>query len=374
MKISGFNKFNISYAGTSFKGYDAIPLKALHLGNTHKEIERELQDIAQQENFVVKTSKFNESFNQDFKAILNNDGTPHLVMQQNIKLFVPHLSEITKEYGMNTTLIPMFDNSTGFISGGNFFIGKKPNGEKWMLIGQTEQKHGKGLDKVSELYGVNKENIHFIPQQDYHLDMSIRPIGYPYVLVNSPEAAYHNETEINGENTSKTKKQHNTNTKHADNLKELERFGIPKENIEILDVNADLFNDYDDNIAAYKATIKALKEAGFCPISIGGVYENGINFMNAIINKHPDGTISYITNSSKSNDPVDAEYQRIFEKDLRKKLDELAENDENAPKLQDIYFIEGKLYDFGNKTDNILEGSGGIHCMTLEEPNFELWT
>lgn len=97
--------------------------------------------------------------------------------------------------------------------------------------------------------------------------------------------------------------------------------------------------------------------------------------MNAIINKHPDGTISYITNSSKSNDPVDAEYQRIFEKDLRKKLDELAENDENAPKLQDIYFIEGKLYDFGNEmTDNILEGSGGIHCMTLEEPNFELWT
>ena len=72
--------------------------------------------------------------------------------------------------------------------------------------------------------------------------------------------------------------------------------------------------------------------------------------------------------------PEMAESILILVNAVPKKLDELAENDENAPKLQDIYFIEGKLYDFGNKTDNILEGSGGIHCMTLEEPNFELWT
>lgn len=337
MKISGFNNFNISYANTSFKGYDAVPLKALHLGITHKDIEKELEDIAQQEGFDVKTSKFNESYNQDLKAILNNDGTPHLAMQQHINLLVPYLGEITKEYGMNTTIFPMFDNNTGFISGGNFFIGKKPNGEKWMLIGQMEQKHGKGLDKISELYGVNKENIHFIPQHDPRLDMSIRPIGYPYVLVNNPETSRQNE-------------------------------------VKIMDTPENFFDDYDDDITAYKATIKTLKEAGFCPIPISGVYDNGINFLNAIVNQHPDGTISYITNSPKSKDPEDIKYQKFFEENLRRELNELEKSDANAPKLQDIYFIEGKLYDSDNEmTENIPESSGGIHCIALEEPNFELW-
>lgn len=337
MKIL-LNNVNNSYS--SFKGYDAVPIKNLHMGNFSPGITEELREISKKENFGVKTSKYNDSYNQDFKVILEDGGVPHLIMEQNIEIFAPHLKDIEKEYQMSAELIPMFDNKRGFISGGNFFIGKKPDGEKWMLIGKSEQMLGKGPDKISELYGVKKENIHFIPLQDYHLDLSIRPVGYPYVLVNNPKEAHKNETKIKG----------------------LKQAGKP------VPYKADF--KYD----SYKKTVEILEKAGFIPIPIGGVYDDGINFINAVVNLHPDGTISYITNSSKSKNPRDAKYQRLFEKDLRRKLSEALKNDENAPKLQNVYFIEGELYDFGNEmTDNLLEGSGGIHCMTLEEPDFELW-
>ncbi len=355
----------------NFKGYDAVPLKALHMGTLHKRIEQELRQIAQNEGFEVKASGYNESFNQDFKVILNQNGTPHLKMQANMEIFGPHLSDIEKQYGMKTTMSPMFSHKNGFVSGGNFFLGKKPDGTKWILIGAADQKFGKDIDKISEFYGVDKENIHFIAQQDYHLDMSIRPIGYPYVLVNSPKMANKNKEKIRG-------KQRQTGPNFDALIKartrEYEKMGIPKENIHFtIPENAGKSNE-EIKIKAFKQEIETLENAGFCPIPIGGVYDDGVNFLNAVVNIHPDGTISYITNSSKSTNPLDTKFQRLFEKDLRKKLKELETKDPNAPKLRDVYFVEGELYDFGNEmTENILEGSGGIHCMTLEEPNFEAW-
>ncbi|MCX4275344.1 MAG: hypothetical protein OSJ27_06140 [Candidatus Gastranaerophilales bacterium] len=340
-------------AAVSFSGYDAVPLKTLHMGTMHERIEKELKQIAENEGFNVKTSDYNESFNQDFKVILNKDNMPKLFMRQNIGLFQPLLADIEKEYEMSTTIVPMFPpksrfirdeniiSSGGFISGGNFFLGKKPDGTKWLLIGASEQSLHRDPFAISKLYDVPLRNIHFLPQEDYHLDLSLRPIGYPYVLVNNPRMASKNESKIRNQKQKTTQK-------------------------------TDTLSDLQYN--SHKKSIEILENAGFIPIPIGGVYNNGINFMNAVVNRHPDGTISYITNSSKSTDPRDTKYQRMFEKDLRNKLKELSKEDKNAPRLRDIYFIEGELYDYGNEmTDNILEGAGGIHCMTLEEPNFEAW-
>jgi len=221
-------------------------------------------------------------------------------------------------------------------------LGKKPDGEKYLLLGSTEQTMSiKSL--VSKRFEVKPENIYYIQQQDYHLDMSLRPIGYPYVLVNNPEMALKNEFKAKG-------------------VKTKSKPTLEKDNHKML---------------AYKKSLEQLKDAGFIPIPIGAVYDAGgasVNFMNAIVNKHNDGSISYITNSSKCDNHVISKYQKIFEKDLRLKLNELRKTHEDVPNLRDIYFIQGENYGTHNEVmENLLEGSGGVHCMSTEEPNFDVW-
>lgn len=324
-------------ATPAFKGYDAVPLKALHIDARRGKVEDELREIAKKEDFEIKSSIYNESYNQDLKVILQKHGAPCLIMQGNEEFDRPHLPDISKQYDMPLKHLPMFDSSTGFVSGGNFFMGKTPKGKKWMLIGAMNSNMDK--DKISKLYDVEKENIHFITQQDYHLDFSIRPIGYPYVLINHPGRARKNMEEVTG--------------------KEIEKTKIDEMLME-----------------SYKKTIIELRQAGFYPIPVCGVYPEGINFLNAVVNLHDDGSISYITNSSDCDDDVKIEYQKKFEKELKEKLEKLSEKMPDAPKLRDIYFVKGEVYEdigWNEMMDNIVEGSGGIHCMSLEEPNFDVW-
>lgn len=333
------NKIGNRATNLAFRGYDAVPLKALHIDAKRGKIEDELREISKKENFEIKPSIYNESFNQDLKVILEKDNKPHLFMQGNEDMDKPYLSDISKQYNMSVSLLPMFDDTTGFLSGGNFFIGKNQKGEKWMLIGKMNTAEGEGLDRISRFYDVKKENIHFIPQQDYHLDLSIRPIGYPYVLVNHPGRARKYQEEITGKPVEKTK--------------------------------------FDEMLMdRYKETIINLKQAGFYPIPVSGVYPSGINFLNAVVNLHDDGTFTYITNSSVGTDENQIEYQKRFEKELREKLEKLSAKMPDAPKMQDIHFITGEIYDdigWNEMMDNLVEGAGGIHCMTLEEPNFDVW-
>ena len=211
-----------------------------------------------------------------------------------------------------------------------------------MLVGNTEYLMS-SRSKVAERFGVAPENIHYIQQQDYHLDMSLRPIGYPYVLINNPKMAAKNELKAKGINP---------NSNHKIEVDESTMF-------------------------SYKKCVEQLQEAGFVPIPIGAVYfANGasINFMNAIVNKHDDGSISYITNSSKCNDPFVSKYQRLFEKDLRNKLNELWKSDVDAPRVDKVYFVQGENYGTHNEVmEQLLEGSGGVHCYVSEEPNFTKW-
>lgn len=324
----------------SFKGYDAVPLKALHIAPSLGKIEQELQDIAQKEGFGLKTFIYNNTNNQDSKVILERNQAPYLIFQENLQVGKKYKPDIEAKYGMQSELQALFDISKGFVQGGNFFMGKKPTGEKWMLIGLDPVSLRIPREKIAQLYGVEKENIHFIQLQDYHLDLSIRPIGYPYVLVNSPELSLRNEQKVKG---------------------------IKPKNQASLDKN-------DPRMLAYKKSLEQLKKAGFYPIEIGAVYGESVNFINAVVNKHSDCSISYITNSSKCSDIYVSKYQRQFEKDLKRKLDELKKIDPNAPTLRTVYFVQGENFGRQNEImDNLLDGAGGIHCMCLEEPNFQAW-
>ena len=89
--------------------------------------------------------------------------------------------------------------------------------------------------------------------------------------------------------------------------------------------------------------------------------------MNAIVNKHEDGTISYITNSTECENEFISNIQKAFEEELREK----------APNIDKVYFVCGNkdyiTYDSNYIMDDLGIRNGGIHCMTLEEPNFSTW-
>ena len=233
--------------------------------------------------------------------------------------------------------------SLTFLVGGNMFIGKKENGEKWLIAGDENfppRVWEANLDAISRIYKIPKENITILNQPEFHLDMALRPIGYPYILVNDPKLVEENLE------------------KYKDELPEgmLENYKKSRE---------------ENKYASCDETIKALKTAGFKPIRIAGDYgfkTNGINYLNGISSKNPDGSISYITNSTRNTSYKILD--KVFEEDLKHILAGKVE-------VKNMYFISGEKvknsnYDENSIMKNMRELSGGIHCMTLEEPDFEI--
>ena len=325
---------NLNFAPINFKGYDALPLKAVHIEEyTSSPIEYELKQIAQNEGFEIRSGLDYCKWAQDFKMIIEKNKKPFIVANYNVG--EDYLNQMQSKYGIPSATNPFI------ATGGNTFIGKYPNGEKWMLIG-IDELDTKSPEYISQEYGVKKENIFPIPQQNYHLDMFMRPIGFPYILVDNPELS----------------------------KKKLASLDIKSSPIDYLNLNKN-FKDYETarskNYASHTKVIKALQKAGFKPIEIAGVFGSGINFMNAIVNQHPDKKISYITNGTQCDSEFISKLQDEFEKDLRQKI----------PNLDEVYFINGseeyKVEDSNYMMDNLAYRGGGIHCMTMEEPDFETW-
>ena len=323
---------NINFTPLNFKGYDAAPLKALHVDSwTSRPIKPELEEIAKSEGFKIRSALDYYKWAQDLKLIIEKEGKPFIVANNRTDL--DYLNEVSKKYGIKSKVNDLI------ATGGNTFIGKYPNGEKWMMVGFDELQT-KSYQYLSQEYGIKEENIIAIPQQYYHLDMFMRPIGYPYVLVDNPELS---RSKISSLNKAEDIYDYLTITKN--------------------------FRDFESarslNYDSYENVIKTLKDAGFIPIEIAGVFASGVNFMNAIVNQHQDGTISYITNSSKCKSKLLSKLQEDFEKELRQKV----------PNIDKVYFVRGKdeFEDCEYLMENLAYRGGGLHCMTMEEPNFEVW-
>ena len=313
----------------SFKGYDACPIKNLYVDSVgFKPFHHEMKEIANKEGAGLVKMNDSSKWMQDNNTLLrggngeillNNGGVSYDVLNY----FNRHGIESKNQYG--------------FAKGGNCFIGKNDKGERWVMVGAKQSFIiDNKEDLIADAYEVDKKNIIIVPQQDYHLDVFLRPIGYPYVLVDDPELDIKNLSEFNSDSAKNT-------------IEYLKYIINSKENPKCKD------------------TIKALEGAGFVPIRIAGNYLNGINFMNAIVNRHKDGTMTYITNSSLSDDNEDfSKLQEIFEAELKAKV----------PDIKKVYFIKGKQKN--PQCDNEMmyhlqwEG-GGIHCLCLEEPNFDVW-
>ena len=175
----------------SFKGYDAASLKSIRFSDYFiKPYAFELQTVCDSENINFKPIENAPQWFQDSEVILEGEGKPRLVASSEIDI-KEHIDSIKAQKLYNAEF------SEHYIKGGDVFLGKYPNGEYWMLTG-NEGAYNEHLDEISKLYNVKSENIHFIPNQNFHLDMYIRPIGYPYILVNDDKLCTKHLNSIQG--------------------------------------------------------------------------------------------------------------------------------------------------------------------------------
>lgn len=328
-----------------FKGWAAAPIKELYLQpvrdrrfislieELNKKCKQYFKIMVQTKN--GPTNNLNElktspggSLRGDFFSCWSQDNK---IFFENNKLGIFNESfdpKIAKNLAKSLLIDPQEINLK--TQGGNCFLGKKPNGESYALVG-VDALSSAGERYTAKMLNVSTKNLHIISQPNFHIDMVVRPLTYPYVLVGAPHLT-------------------------AGHIKE------PKAKQQ-LSLYSELYYKSDPNkdYASTAETIKELKAHGFQPICVPGLLaENkGLNFMNAIVHQKPDGKLIYITNKTDLCKKLGVDFEGIFEKDLKSKV----------PNVEKVIFIDGE----GLLQSNLTELEGGIHCMTCERPDFAKW-
>lgn len=370
---------NITTNNISFCGYDAIRLRGLYLQGMYnrgeRNIFRELRAVLNKEGldiFINNTNKgisnryeTNEKlidkslsiWGQDRKAFVRNKEGKQVLWDTNEKVMEQNdLGELS-EFKINAaSYLPR---------GGEYYIGRNADGERWLLINgftiYDEKTFARFKDNptdkiIHKIFDVKPENVIKLNIFGRDLDEIVRPIGFPYVLVNDYSKALDNVEKMY------QKYPHSelyyTLKKHL-----MEQLAFSKQVV-------------GDNTAAI---CKKLSAYGFKPIKIGGKYYDDINYLNAIAFLNKKDRISYISNSTRKSMPELEYLEKLFDEDLKK----------CSPKISDTYYISGgkrpvderycgsltSLYSSGLDRRNIImdilaNRYGGIHCMSAEIPKF----
>ena len=81
---------NINFSPINFKGYDAAPLKAIHVDTwTSKPIKSELKQIASAEGFSVRCALDYYKWAQDMKMLIEKNGKPFCIANNRTDLTFP---------------------------------------------------------------------------------------------------------------------------------------------------------------------------------------------------------------------------------------------------------------------------------------------
>lgn len=375
MKISGIQNI-------SFKGYDVMPMRGFYMQglreNGEQNLFREMQGIANKEGldlFVNQDDSISRDLNEngfydEFMSIWGQDNKAFVLNKSGKTLLCSSKEPALNINGLDELSDFQIDRKKYAPRGGNYYIGYKENGDKWMIINSISIADDESFAKfgdtptkehLTELFDIKPENIYKIADFTNDIDEIIRPIGYPNVLVN--------DYSLSLKNLEKMKKKFPESSESYNELKDylLKKIKEEQENLDAAP-NADML-------------CKKLKEYGFNPIRIGGRYDFDINYMNALAFKNKKDGISYITNSTKDSYPELEYLEELFKKDLMKKI----------PEITDTYFVSGGkkeikeavpglfdiIYQKGLKHKNVImdilsSRGGGIHCMTAEIPEFDV--
>ena len=341
MKISANNSSYIQnkpkLKQNTFKGYFACPIKELHIQSCPYSGQKAfIEELSQKckkyfDIFVQLKDKVVEPKDVEYSSsgfikdsLLDLWGQDNKLFMDNGELLIlskspnnTYAKKLADLLGIKSRATKYKENLEGII-GGNCFLGKKNDGQNFALVGH----HTLICSNPSEIaknLNVTTENLHILPQPDYHIDMAIRPMVYPYVLVGDRKMTKTFATGFSQEETTKE--------------------------MNVLFANADM-------------TAKRLEKEGFKPIKVPGLFgEDRVNFMNAIVHQEPDGGLIYITNKSSAGEKIGIDFEGIFEKYLKSKM----------PSVKEVIFIDGD--NFVSKA--LSDGGGGVHCMTSERPDFE---
>lgn len=343
----------------AFKGYFACPLKEVHIqpdfASKNKQFLKEMFDkcsqyfdvVVQLPNKIVRNFeelKFNSRggfecassfpWGQDNKLFLDNAGETELAIlhSSHSTAYVP---ELAKELGIKLKEIDFG------IEGGNCFLGKKDNGEPIALIGKNAMGRWNGeknpfyyfkKSEIAKSLNIEPKNLHVISQPDFHLDMVLRPLEYPYILVGDSKLT----------------------------LDLARKNNVDKDQIKFLTLeNRKRVKNKEPWYASPDKIVKELKSRGFKPIKIPGlINDKKLNFMNAIVHKEPNGDLIYITNKTHIGFETGIDFEKIFVDYLKAKV----------PQIKKVIFIDGDGF-----IENELkaDGGGGVHCRVAELPDFK---
>lgn len=332
----------------AFKGWAAAPIKEIYLqpnklGN-FKDFLLEMDTKCKKYFNIIVQLK--EGLTQDIESIKTDDQNRILnplssCWSQDNKIFInnnklgffpdskdPHVAQqLAKNLNIETHRI------ASDTQGGNCYLGKKPNGETFALVGEDALEYS-SRKYVAESFGIKEENLKVISQPNFHIDMVVRPLTYPHVLVGDPDLTANLAKKTYGE-------------------KKVEFINDFKSN-KYLDDDRETYSKTD-------RTVKELEELGFKPIRVPGLIdgERGVNFMNAIVHQQENGDLVYITNKTPIGEKNGVDFEELFKKDLQSKV----------PQIKDIIFIDAK----GLVQNCLTKYQGGTHCMVCEKPDFEKW-
>jgi hypothetical protein len=210
---------------------------------------------------------------------------------------------------------------------------------------------------ISQDLKIPEAHLHTVPQADFHLDMTLRPLAFPTVLVNTQAQTDalldRYEAQQSGLAPGHPLKHPSPHPWEAWAMVRNMRFNLE-------------YYHRDLERRGYVSSgqiIERLRAQGLEPIEIGGTFcgsENEnltlypVNFLNATVHQRPDGSLVYITNDSGLPG-----LNHLFEEDLRKKV----------PNLAEVRFISGGVDRKGAPLiQDSLKKGGGIHCLAAEQP------
>jgi hypothetical protein len=391
-----------------FRGYGAAPLKRLHIRpatTDNASIVDELDRVAQQEDFEVliedrgnfyppplRDSTPNKTLNtwpwvQDEQTfVYGPNGQELIIFTSNNPDGTESGNQLAAKLGLPS------QKAKTFLEGGNTFILKDPEapGKFKALVGKDtleltaeklaqdiavnsirqarkadgfldkKQVYQQALEQMADDLKLPPERLHIIPQPDFHLDISIRPLAGNTILLNDPQRCL-----------ALLKKAARLSKEDPGTRSQIQWLGQRvKQYVEYLEKN---------NYASTDEIERQLKKLGYHVIRIPGIFNFSTTpitehhrpeetqglatlFTNAIVHQRSDGSLVFITN--KSMIPI---INQLFEEELLRQ----------APQISRIYWIGGKeLTVNGTQTNQIsqyLAYQGGIHCLTCEEPDFERW-
>ena len=378
MKVSNLSIYSNK---VTFNGYDAIPLNGFYMQGLTKTVEQnifnEMKAIAEKEKLELYLNPNNKKISNSMPKFFEIDPTLSIWAQDN-KAFVENYRGKQILCSSKEKILPSSEhivlgnyetNIAKFMPrGGDYYLGYKGNNEKWLLINGFCVADKNSFEQIGDnptedilckIFGIKPENIFKLNIFGNDLDEIVRPIGFPYILVND----------------------YNKSAAMLNKMKE----AYPEAN-----ESYDLMNDYIKNRMASDEDLKLdpdyickkLEEYGFKPIRIGASFSQSINFINAIALKNNNNKITYITNSTKHSSPELEYLEQLFDNELRKRVEDIettyyVSGGINNEKQNEDVGIFSKILSIHsmpkeNGIMNILANRhGGIHCMTAEIPKFD---